>query len=701
MFGSAVRHQSRFQNLFLQEEFYGDQLINYIRFFLLFVLLALAFIKANVFSGLVVSQSFVLTLILLGGAYVYTIAFMLLYRARIYKPAFKYFSVTLDMSLVVLAIYSYKLDPYPEYAQIFLVARYSLIFWFILWSLVRYNVWLSLFSGVLGAVEYFALVMLNNEMSGLEFSFVAPDGVMYTSSFTSTETLLRVLYILLAGVMASIVAQRLRRLVINSITQEEEKNKLFTENKIVEAVNLENRKYLDGITQGLLLIDSNYIIGEQYSQFLSHLFPRDDIAGSNLVDFLFPDVLTQETDRRELERYLNILFTSLTVDEDTLGEANPVTERIFRIFDRNGNVTERTLSVSFNRLYEEGAIANVMVIFKDLTAVAAAQRDLEEERERHAGDLETVSVILKTGHRTLSDFIEDARSALMEAQDSIASLQDRDVLNRSFRKLHGLKGSAASLGFAEIAKLAHAAEEVLAQVRDDELPVTDDIEKELETRIHEIFAGFDAIQRLTKSFLEFSQMEMTAEVEDSGAQLNDLLESFPSMVADLAEELDKNAIFAANNELNDAPFLPQLKNSIIHLVRNAVDHGLEDVYERLSKGKQDSGTISFKAFMKDSVYVIEVLDDGRGLDFDAIRKKAVERGLLPESSDTASVPESKLLNALFSPGFSTRDTATTISGRGVGLDIVRDAVRELQGKISVSTHKDKGTRVVINIPAQT
>ena len=686
MSDQVLADSSRFQKLFLREELRGDRLINTIRFFILFALLALALLKADVVNGLQMSKSLTLTLVLIGIGYSYTITLFLLYRAGIYYPLFKYFSVSIDITLVVLSIYSYRLDPYPVYAQIFLLARISLIYWFILWSLVRYNIWLSLYSGLLAAAEYFLLIVLNNDLNGVAFSFVAPDGMSYTSIFTTTESLLRVVYIALAGVMAAFVAQRLRSLVTNSISQEEAKNELETKNQLVETVNRENRKYLDGITQGLLLVNDSFAISEQYSRSLTKVFPRREIAGANLVDFLFPDSATQEVDRRDLAKYLRILFTSTTVDADTLREVNPLSERIFRIADRDGQISERVLAVSFQRLLEKGVVTNVMVVFEDRTEVAAAQRDLQEERHRHGEELETVSVILKTGPKALREFIEDSRALLMEAQAAVARLEDREVVHRTFRKLHGLKGSAASLGFTFIASLTHTAEELLSQIRDDSLRITSEVRKEIEERIKDIFTSFDTIQRLTKSFSEFSQMAQPSAAENSLTQLEEFFSSLRAMTADLGKQLEKNATLIVHNTLHEIPFLPTLKNALIHLVRNAVDHGLEDVYERLSKGKAETGTLTLRTFMKDRSYVLELSDDGRGLDFEVIAKKAFERGLLPPGD--AVVPQSKLLEVLFAPGFTTREEATTVSGRGVGLDLVRDTVRELRGRISVSTAKD-------------
>jgi chemotaxis protein histidine kinase CheA len=357
---------------------------------------------------------------------------------------------------------------------------------------------------------------------------------------------------------------------------------------------------------------------------------------------------------------------------------------------------ERTLGATFHRILKDGQIANVMVIFEDQTDILAAKSSLEKERRLHESEIETISVILRTGPRTLREFIEESRSTLLETRSSLPALANDEVMNRCFRGLHSLKGSAASLGFTMIAEQAHALEDVLSRIRDRKSSVTQSVKQELETGIQEIFSGFDLVQRLTKGFLEFSQMEQPSDTESAMARQEEFLESLRTMVSDLGRQLEKKVVLRVNNSLREMPFLAKMKNPLIHLVRNAVDHGIEDVYQRLTEAKQEEGTVSLRMFVQDHHYVLEVSDDGGGLDLERIRKKAQERNLLPPGDQEVS--QSQLLSVLFSPGFSTLDSATAISGRGVGLDVVRDAVRSLKGSISVSTKKAKGTRFTLRIP---
>ena len=168
------------------------------------------------------------------------------------------------------------------------------------------------------------------------------------------------------------------------------------------------------------------------------------------------------------------------------------------------------------------------------------------------------------------------------------------------------------------------------------------------------------------------------------------------MVESLSEQLNKQAVFKVENSVTGIPFLAKIKSPIIHLIRNALDHGIEDQYERLSKNKTAAGNIFLKLNEGGSSYTIEVEDDGSGIDFDRIRQKAVEKKLVPQND--GAVTKSKLLQLIFRPSFSSKNDVTEISGRGYGLDIVKDAAEQLHGTIQVRTKKDIGTKVTLTIP---
>ena len=143
--------------------------------------------------------------------------------------------------------------------------------------------------------------------------------------------------------------------------------------------------------------------------------------------------------------------------------------------------------------------------------------------------------------------------------------------------------------------------------------------------------------------------------------------------------------------------IEEIGDPLIHLLRNAVGHGIEPPEERLKAGKPRQGMVKLKAFHQENSIVIEVEDDGRGIDPEKVKSKAIEKGII--SSDAAArLTEREAINLIFAPGLSTSATVDGVSGRGVGMDIVRTNIERLNGSIFVDTRKGLGTRFVVKLP---
>ncbi|MEW6570169.1 MAG: chemotaxis protein CheA [Nitrospirota bacterium] len=154
------------------------------------------------------------------------------------------------------------------------------------------------------------------------------------------------------------------------------------------------------------------------------------------------------------------------------------------------------------------------------------------------------------------------------------------------------------------------------------------------------------------------------------------------------------SLYGEDTEL-DKSLAEEIVDPLMHLVRNSIDHGIEPVSERIAKGKREQGSIVLKAYQRGNYIVIEVTDDGRGIDLGKVRKKAVEKGLLEPD---AEMEERELINFIFVPGFSTKDFASEISGRGVGLDIAKEKLSSLGGFIDVSMDNSQETTFTLTLP---
>jgi two-component system chemotaxis sensor kinase CheA len=180
-------------------------------------------------------------------------------------------------------------------------------------------------------------------------------------------------------------------------------------------------------------------------------------------------------------------------------------------------------------------------------------------------------------------------------------------------------------------------------------------------------------------------------------QIGSTFKRYQRLVRDLARETGKEVLLAADGgetEL-DKTMIEKMHDPLTHLIRNCVDHGIESPAERELAGKPRQGVVRLSASQSGSDVVIAIRDDGAGLDFDAIRAVGIGRGLIPPGSAPS---ERDLARLLFLPGFSTCREVTSISGRGVGLDVVKKSVEELQGKIDVDSRPAGGTCFTITLP---
>ena len=181
--------------------------------------------------------------------------------------------------------------------------------------------------------------------------------------------------------------------------------------------------------------------------------------------------------------------------------------------------------------------------------------------------------------------------------------------------------------------------------------------------------------------------------------LADGVRGFPRLVRDVSHQLGKQVKFEVVGETTgvDRDILDGLEAPLNHLIRNALDHGLETPEERRAAGKNPAGAIRLEARHRAGMLQIILGDDGRGIDLDRLRVKVVEKGLTT-APVVSRLSEAELLDFLFLPGFSTKDKVTEISGRGVGLDVVQSMVQAVRGSVRVSSQLGKGTRFILQLP---
>lgn len=481
------------------------------------------------------------------------------------------------------------------------------------------------------------------------------------------------------------------------ITGLKEKSRLELENKEIETKNRENKKYLDNISEGLLLLDREFTITSQYSKYLEDLFGKTGIAGMLITDFLYGAADGHEEERKELNQFLTMVFENLQTDMEMIMAINPLQNKKFEIVNPEGETVPIIVDTKFQRIFKGNTVENIMVIFEDRTKIITMENQLEAEKKRSQSELEQIAAILKAGPEYFLEFVTDAYQQLDDVKSDIAHLDKKDRVPKILRGLHSLKGSARYMNLKIMAEKVHAAESMISRLQ-QEGKLVPEFSETIAESIEPLLSELDTVKNLVNRFSSFNNTDFT-EDRRASEDVPLFFDSLQRMVGELGNEMDKEVYLKTSSNIDTLPFLPLIRDSLIHLIRNAMDHGIEDQYERLSSDKEENAFIKLTLYKdNDSGFHIIVEDNGRGIDFTRIEQIARKKGLINEKDP---VTRKRLLRILFSSGFSSKDSVSTLSGRGVGLDVVYDSVKALKGTISVATVLKKGTKITITLPKET
>jgi len=224
----------------------------------------------------------------------------------------------------------------------------------------------------------------------------------------------------------------------------------------------------------------------------------------------------------------------------------------------------------------------------------------------------------------------------------------------------------------------------------------------LANKLEAKYSGDEHVEGLveTTAFLDRVTSDLQLAVMKMRMQpLQKVFAKFPRMVRDLARSLGKEIeleIIGEDTEV-DKSVIEHIGDPLVHIIRNSIDHGIESSDERIQKGKPAKGKIVINAYQKGTQIVIDILDDGKGIDVEAVKAKAITKGIVT-LEEAEKMSDEAIINLIFLPGFSTKEVSTEVSGRGVGMDVVKSNVAKLNGYVEIFTEKDKGTTFRISLP---
>ncbi len=435
----------------------------------------------------------------------------------------------------------------------------------------------------------------------------------------------------------------------------------------------------ENIQQGIFLLDKDFKISKFHSKAMNEIFNNSRIAGENFSNFMRPLILPRELEA--LEMFMRHLFNS-DMDEDVVNQLNPI-DQVKIHTERDGIVSTKYIRVDFTRILRKGKITNIMVTVSDETESILLQQHLEEAEKKKQLETERVLSILKIDPSVLRGFLHNSKKMLKsisERYEQNDSDEYSELLSFTFDIIHNLKGNAMVIGMEIMGNKFHEIEETITKLQAKEIRGKDFLAvlyevDEADRMIAEISEMLNKIVNIYK--------KLPAEGDDAAKVL--VVNTLEQGAETLSKELGKNVELVFQNEEDVVlakQYIEPFKDIMIQLIRNSIVHGIEAPDTRMELGKVMLGMLKIEMHRDEHDLIIKYSDDGRGLDLEKIKLKAVENGVVTETG-LKDLSEDDLKKMIFQEGFSTTEKADKHSGRGQGMQLVSNLITENNGSFSV------------------
>jgi signal transduction histidine kinase/CheY-specific phosphatase CheX len=502
---------------------------------------------------------------------------------------------------------------------------------------------------------------------------------------------------------------------------------------------------LEAFPFGLVTVDREGKVRPGYARRTASTVGRgeeESLAGMHVVDLLG----YEESLRRDIEPWLEVVHDRFgQMPFRDLTGLCPVSEKL----------NERGLLLRLEwvpLVGDDGSLDGLLLMVEDVTEKRRVELEMKKLSKQHEEGVELITQLVNLEPDEVQDFVFDSSGLLDQARQIVQGAhRDRQFIEGLYRTVHTLKGNSGQFQFKGLQKMAFEIENSIARLRDQEMLDSSDsvageqvniisrgLEEaeayvrrleELRSKLGSRSEGIEgkALRNAPTVMVPIEQIDILtanlAGMRETGrvhgwspwllsalgqsaclaAQMRegDLGRMAPSLqqIAErIGSRLGKKARFALVGSANlDVGVQRELHRCLVHLMNNAIDHGIETPEERLAAGKMETGLVTLEGRREGSDLVVTFSDDGRGVDPLALRSAIVRKGMAT-AEEVDAMPESEVLDHLFHSGFSTRTYVSDLSGRGVGLDVVRNILREMGGDVAIETHPGKGTRFVMRIP---
>ena len=480
---------------------------------------------------------------------------------------------------------------------------------------------------------------------------------------------------------------------------------LLEHDKELDIAHQEMSEIMASVNEGLFLVDKNLNIGGQYSRRLEEIIDQKDVGNRNLLDVLSKIVPQEDLDITQT--FIDQLYSDWVV-EDLIADLNPLNRISYQVEDTGA---QRFVDFKFFRVWVDGQIERILVSATDTTESVMLQASLDAQKEQEGRELEMLNIILNTNPTVLNSFIKGSMERLNEINQVLKTPETKREELRSkaqyiARLVHSIKGEASSLKLNRMVDICENFEDALNIMKSSPNLTGQDF-LSLVVMLEDLYRLFDVLNTYNGRIGGTANVQMTSmqpensPEQESRHQAAAQTDYFKQFVADIAKRTHKQAQLVVSgfesNPLSDAQWA-RLKDITIQLLRNSVVHGIETPEIRRQRNKPEMGTLNLTLSQQaDGTLLLVAEDDGNGINFEAIRNKAVALGITT-AEQAAEFDQRQLLNLMFSNGFSTASEETEDAGRGVGMDIIKATIQNMGGRIGVSTAAEGYTRFSLSFP---
>ncbi|MCL2440144.1 MAG: ATP-binding protein [Treponema sp.] len=424
----------------------------------------------------------------------------------------------------------------------------------------------------------------------------------------------------------------------------------------------------DNIDQGIFLMDKDLNILPQYSRTLISIlsYYDSDLAGKGFLDIISASFDTKQL--QIMKGYFVMVF-SKTKTAKVLDAANPISEFEYKIDD-----DVKYLKTRFQLIEQAASDPVIIGLIQDITREKEIELELKAQKDIQEIEMKNMFDVIKVDPMVFQNFIEDTETNFNNINNILKdkNLSEKEVAVKIFQYVHAIKSNAVILDLESLANKLHVLEDEIKIVSNKDNVAVNDV-LGLAIKIETFMQEMDSYIAITKKITAYKTSNQMDTI---------LINSLTKAVERLAGELQKKAKLQAGYidlTILESKLRKPIKDILYQCVRNSLYHGIETVEERIKKNKNPQGILSFSVKKTDNKAEITFSDDGSGLNWQKIKKKYLEM------NPGKSADKKALLGSIFAPEFSTAAGTSTAAGRGVGLSLVRDLVKENNGSINVNS----------------